>query len=157
MAQVEGVVTDCRVETRGRRQLLVRLADDSGELLLRFLNFYPSQQKPWPWASVRVRGEVRGGFFGREMVHPTFKAGGRHAAAAGADARLPHQRAAAAGLPAQGGGLSALARAPLAELLPPGCCPRPAHAARGAAVPAPPAAPGRWPRWKTAATRPGSG
>ena len=45
IAQVQGVVRDCRIETRGRRQLVVRLADDSGELVLRLLNFYPSQQK----------------------------------------------------------------------------------------------------------------
>jgi ATP-dependent DNA helicase RecG len=40
-------------------------------LLLRFLNFYPSQQKALARGPrVRARGEVRGGFFGREMVHP---------------------------------------------------------------------------------------
>jgi ATP-dependent DNA helicase RecG len=44
-AQVQGVVRECRVETRGRRQLVVRLADASGELVLRLLHFYPSQQK----------------------------------------------------------------------------------------------------------------
>ena len=39
--------------------LLVRLADDSGELLLRFLNFYGSQQKSWaPGVRLRVRGEL---------------------------------------------------------------------------------------------------
>ena len=32
--------------TQGQR-LLVRLADDSGELLLRFLNFYPTQLKSY--------------------------------------------------------------------------------------------------------------
>ncbi|MBY0368596.1 MAG: ATP-dependent DNA helicase RecG, partial [Burkholderiaceae bacterium] len=31
-AQVEGVVVDCQVELRSRRQLLVRLKDDSGTL-----------------------------------------------------------------------------------------------------------------------------
>ena len=47
-------------------------------------------RRPWrPGARVRVRGEVRGGFFGREMVHPSFKAVARHAAADGADAGLP--------------------------------------------------------------------
>jgi ATP-dependent DNA helicase RecG len=75
MAQVEGVVSECRVEQRSRRQLLVRLEDDSGELLLRFLNFYPSQQKLLAVGRrVRARGEVRAGFFGREVVHPAFKA-----------------------------------------------------------------------------------
>jgi ATP-dependent DNA helicase RecG len=73
-AQVEGTVRDCRIESRSRRQLIVRIDDGSGELLLRFLHFYPSHQKALAAGQrVRVRGEVRGGFFGREMVHPVFK------------------------------------------------------------------------------------
>jgi ATP-dependent DNA helicase RecG len=73
--QVQGTVLECRVETRARRQLLVRIADDSGELMLRLLHFYPSAQKTLaPGALVRVRGELRAGFFGREMVHPEFRA-----------------------------------------------------------------------------------
>ena len=44
-AQVQGTVLECRVETRSRRQLVVRMADQSGELLLRLLHFYPSNQK----------------------------------------------------------------------------------------------------------------
>ncbi|MGM9482474.1 ATP-dependent DNA helicase RecG [Roseateles sp. NT4] len=73
-AQVEGVVVDCQVELRSRRQLLVRVKDDTGSLLLRFLHFYPSQQKQMSAASrLRVRGEARVGFFGREMVHPVVK------------------------------------------------------------------------------------
>ncbi|HOB96866.1 MAG TPA: ATP-dependent DNA helicase RecG, partial [Aquabacterium sp.] len=72
--QVEGVVSDCRIEQRGRRQLLVKLADETGSLLLRFLNFYPGHQKTLAAGNrVRVRGELRSGFFGREMVHPVFK------------------------------------------------------------------------------------
>jgi ATP-dependent DNA helicase RecG len=74
-AQAEGVVRQAQVELRSRRQLVVRLADDSGEVTLRFLNFYPSHQKVLAAGQrVRVRGEVRGGFLGREMVHPVFKA-----------------------------------------------------------------------------------
>ncbi len=75
-AQVEGVVQRCEVQLRSRRQLLVTLADDAGDtLLLRFLHFYPSHQKTLAEGQrVRVRGDVRGGFFGREMVHPVFKA-----------------------------------------------------------------------------------
>ncbi|MBW8830660.1 MAG: ATP-dependent DNA helicase RecG [Burkholderiales bacterium] len=74
-AQVEGTVRDCQVQLRSRRQLVVRLGDDSrDELVLRFLNFYPSHQKALaPGKRVRVRGDARGGFFGLEMVHPTFK------------------------------------------------------------------------------------
>ncbi|MDE1998432.1 MAG: ATP-dependent DNA helicase RecG [Burkholderiales bacterium] len=72
--QIEGVVRDNRVEMRGRRQLIVRLDDGTGEVLLRFLNFYGSQQKSWaPGVRLRVRGDLRHGFFGREMVHPTVR------------------------------------------------------------------------------------
>ncbi|MDE2204457.1 MAG: ATP-dependent DNA helicase RecG [Burkholderiaceae bacterium] len=74
-AQVEGVVTRNEVAFRPRRQLVVHVADDSGELVLRFLNFYGSQVKQMAeGVRLRVRGEVRGGFFGAEMVHPTVRA-----------------------------------------------------------------------------------
>jgi ATP-dependent DNA helicase RecG len=75
VVQIEGVVADCKVEFRPRRQLIVRLTDDDGEpLLLRFLNFYGSQQKAYAAGKrLRVRGELRAGFFGREMVHPVVK------------------------------------------------------------------------------------
>jgi ATP-dependent DNA helicase RecG len=75
-AQVEGTVRDSQVQFRPRRQLVVRLQDDAGdELVLRFLHFYPTHQKSLaPARRVRVRGEARGGFFGLEMVHPSFKA-----------------------------------------------------------------------------------
>jgi ATP-dependent DNA helicase RecG len=75
-AQVEGTVRECKVELRPRRQLVVKLLDEVGdELVLRFVNFYPSHQKSLAVGQVvRVRGEVRHGFFGREMVHPSFKA-----------------------------------------------------------------------------------
>ncbi len=72
--QVEGVVTDCDIKYRPRRQLVVTIADDSGQLVLRFLNFYTSQTKQMAVGQrVRVRGEVRQGFFGPEMVHPSVK------------------------------------------------------------------------------------
>ncbi len=73
-AQVEGVVRETRIELHPRRQLLVRLADASGELVLRFLHFYPSQpQAMRKGARLRARGELRGGFLGREMVHPAVR------------------------------------------------------------------------------------
>ncbi len=73
--QVEGTVVESRVEARGRRQFVATMTDDSGaELVLRFLNFYPSHLKTLAAGQrVRVRGEIRGGFLGREMVHPTYK------------------------------------------------------------------------------------
>jgi ATP-dependent DNA helicase RecG len=73
-AQIEGVVTECDIQYRPRRQLVVTLADESGQLVMRFLNFYGSQVKQLACGTrVRARGEVRHGFFGAEMVHPTYK------------------------------------------------------------------------------------
>ncbi|MFM7227943.1 MAG: ATP-dependent DNA helicase RecG [Betaproteobacteria bacterium] len=72
--QVEGVVTDCDIQYRPRRQLIVKIKDDSGLLTLRFLNFYGSQVTQMAAGKyLRVRGEMRHGFFGDEMVHPTVK------------------------------------------------------------------------------------
>ncbi len=123
-AQVQGTVLDARIEPRPRRQLVVRLADASGELVLRFLHFHPGQQKQWaPGRLLRVRGEVRHGFFGREMVHPAVRAVEPSTPLPAAltpvyptSAQLPqaYLRKAVA---------SALSRAPLHELLPAGCVP----------------------------------
>ena len=75
VGQVEGVVSDSEVQIRGRRMLVVRVRDGQDDLVLRFLHFYPSHQKTLAVGQrVRVRGEARGGFFGLEMVHPSFKA-----------------------------------------------------------------------------------
>ena len=72
--QVEGVVSACEIASKGRRQLLVTIQDDSGELLLRFMHFYGSQvQQLASGTRVRVRGELKHGFFGAEMVHPNYK------------------------------------------------------------------------------------
>ncbi|MGS0742632.1 ATP-dependent DNA helicase RecG [Glaciimonas sp. GG7] len=74
IAQVEGVVSSCDIQYRPRRQLVVTLADDSGQLMMRFLNFYGSQTKQLAVGTrVRARGEIRHGFFGAEVVHPTYK------------------------------------------------------------------------------------
>ncbi|WP_025917010.1 ATP-dependent DNA helicase RecG [Herminiimonas sp. CN] len=74
-SQVEGIVTGCEVQFKPRKQLMVTIADDSGhQLLMRFINFYGSQQKQMEIGRrIRARGEVRHGFFGPEMVHPGFK------------------------------------------------------------------------------------
>ncbi|HDR9585161.1 TPA: ATP-dependent DNA helicase RecG, partial [Burkholderia stabilis] len=75
IAQTEGVVFDNEVAFRPRRQLVVKIQDDDGEhLVLRFLNFYGSQVKQMAVGQrLRVRGDVRGGFFGMEMVHPAVR------------------------------------------------------------------------------------
>ncbi|MET3130996.1 ATP-dependent DNA helicase RecG [Oxalobacteraceae bacterium GrIS 1.11] len=73
-SQVEGIVTKCEVGYKPRRQLLVTLADESGNLLLRFMNFYGSQVKQLAEGTrVRARGELKHAFFGAEMVHPHYK------------------------------------------------------------------------------------
>ncbi|VVE76900.1 ATP-dependent DNA helicase RecG [Pandoraea sputorum] len=122
LAQVEGVVTASDVAYRPRRQWVVRIADEGHELVLRFLNFYGSQQKQLAIGTrVRVRGEVRGGFFGLEMVHPAYRVV-QDAAAPLPESLTPVYPSAA--------GLSqaylrkaihnAMDRTPLPELLPPG-------------------------------------
>ncbi len=71
---VQGTVTDCDIKYRPKRQLVCRISDGSGELTLRFLNFYGSQVKTLaPGNIVRVFGSVRIGHFGAEMVHPRYR------------------------------------------------------------------------------------
>ena len=75
--QIEATVTASEVVVRPRRQLLVTVDDGSDTCTLRFFNFYPAQQKALqPGARIRARGEVKGGFLGRTMVHPTVHAAG---------------------------------------------------------------------------------
>ena len=77
MVQIEGQITHSDITFRGRRQLRVTIDDGSDTCVLRFINFYPSHQKTLSiGAQVRVRGEIRGGFISREMVHPSFKLAG---------------------------------------------------------------------------------
>jgi ATP-dependent DNA helicase RecG len=74
MVQVEGVISVSDIQYRPRRQLVVTMQDDSGQLVLRFLNFYGNQAKQLAeGVRIRVRGELRHGFFGAEMVHPNYK------------------------------------------------------------------------------------
>ena len=82
-AQVEAVVEDCRIVHRGRRQLLATLRDDSGELMVRLLHFFPSHQALLASGRrVRAMGLVRGGLMGVEMVHPQLRSA--------EDTALPH-------------------------------------------------------------------
>jgi ATP-dependent DNA helicase RecG len=95
----------------------VTVDDGSDTCLLRFFNFYPSQQQALaPGARVRVRGEVRGGFTGRTMLHPVVKPAG----GALPDALTPVYPT-VAGLPQaylRRAVTAALARADLSETLP---------------------------------------
>lgn len=82
-AQVEGEIIRSDVLLKPRRQLTATLKDDSAEIALRWLTFYPSQLsqiqvgKRW-----RVRGEVRGGIYGFEMIHPRVSTPGAPLSAA---------------------------------------------------------------------------
>ncbi|HOY69488.1 MAG TPA: ATP-dependent DNA helicase RecG [Methylotenera sp.] len=73
-AQVEGEIVHAEVSYKPRKALIARLEDASGQLSLRFLHFYPSQITALKVGThLRVYGEVRHGYFGFEMVHPTCK------------------------------------------------------------------------------------
>ena len=120
--QIEGEVVASEVQLRPRRQLVVTVDDGTGRCELRFFSFYPSHQKTMAQGvRLRARGEVRGGFWGRQMLHPAFrKAEGALPAALTpvypTVAQLPQaylRRAIA----------SALARVQLPETLPPGMAP----------------------------------
>ncbi|MEO5606890.1 MAG: ATP-dependent DNA helicase RecG [Polaromonas sp.] len=117
VVQIEGQVTHSEIMIRSRRQLLVTVDDGSDTCLLRFLNFYPSHQKTLSvGARVRVRGELRGGFLGREMMHPHFKLAGGELPGA-----LTPVYPTSAGLPQvylRKAVLSGLARADLRETIP---------------------------------------
>lgn len=73
--QVQGVITLSEVAFRPRRTLVCRLEENNSELYLRFINFYPSQQKQLAIGKqIRAVGEVRMGHYGLEMVHPKCRA-----------------------------------------------------------------------------------
>lgn len=76
-ALIEAAVIDQQIQYRPRKQLLCRVADDSGELNLRYINFYPNQIKQLAVGNrLRFYGEPRQGFLGLEMIHPRAKAAG---------------------------------------------------------------------------------
>lgn len=115
--QIEATVTASEVSFRPRRQLLVTVDDGSDTCVLRFFNFYPSQQKALAvGARVRVRGELKGGFLGWTMMHPSH-----HTAGGALPQALTPVYPTVAGLPqpylrraVQGG----LARADLSDTIP---------------------------------------
>jgi ATP-dependent DNA helicase RecG len=71
---VEGEVDSCEVKYKPRRQLVAHLSEGIAGLTLRFFHFYPSMQAQLRCGQrIRVYGEVRDGFHGLEMVHPSIK------------------------------------------------------------------------------------
>jgi ATP-dependent DNA helicase RecG len=59
---------------RGRRSLLVRIGDGTGQITLRFFHFSKQQQAQFrTGAAVSCYGDVRPGAVGLEMVHPEYR------------------------------------------------------------------------------------
>ncbi len=76
-AAVTGTVELAEVVFRGRRSLLVRLADGTGFLTLRFFHFSGAQQQQLiRGARLACFGEVRRGKHGPEIVHPEYRDAG---------------------------------------------------------------------------------
>jgi len=119
VAQIEATVTSSEVQLRPRRMLKVMVDDGTGTCELTFFSFYPSHQKTLAvGARLRIRGEVKGGFWGRQMLHPQFRVAGGELPAA-----LTPVYPTTAGLPQpylRRAVVSALQRADLSETLPPG-------------------------------------
>lgn len=122
MVQIEATVTSCEVQLRPRRQLLVQVEDATGTCELRFFSFYPSHQKTLAVGNrLRIRGEVKGGFWGRQMLHPAFRTAGGELPAA-----LTPVYPTTAGLPQpylRRAVVGALSRADLSDTLPAGVDP----------------------------------
>jgi ATP-dependent DNA helicase RecG len=73
-AVIEGEVQLAEISFRRRRQLLVRLADGSGSITLRFFHFSNAQRAGLARGTrLRCHGEARRGPLGLEMVHPEYR------------------------------------------------------------------------------------
>ncbi len=71
---IGGEVLLTEIVYRGRRNLLVRVGDGTGQLTLRFFHFSKQQQSQFrPGAELSCFGDVRSGPVGLEMVHPEYR------------------------------------------------------------------------------------
>jgi len=71
---VSGKVLLAETVYRGRRSLLVRISDGSGQITLRFFHFSRQQQVQFQnGATVTCFGDIRPGPVGIEMVHPEYR------------------------------------------------------------------------------------
>jgi len=70
---MEGEVLLAETVFRGRRSLLVRISDGTGQITLRYFYFSRQQQSQFvAGARVSAFGDVRAGSGGLEMVHPEY-------------------------------------------------------------------------------------
>lgn len=73
-AQCLVTVEHIEIAMRGRRMLLVAVADQSGRLLLRFFHFRQAQVEQLKIGTrLVVFGEVRHGNYSKEIVHPRYR------------------------------------------------------------------------------------
>ncbi|MGO9443752.1 MAG: ATP-dependent DNA helicase RecG [Thiobacillaceae bacterium] len=73
-AQIQVSIGHAEVTYKPRRALHLVVKDGTGDVAVRFLHFYPSQVKEFqPGRLFRFSGDVRGGMFGLEMVHPRYQ------------------------------------------------------------------------------------
>jgi ATP-dependent DNA helicase RecG len=71
---VSGEILLAETAFRGRRNLLVKISDGSGQLTLRFFHFSRHQQAQFQTgASIVCFGEVRRGQSGFEIIHPEYR------------------------------------------------------------------------------------
>jgi len=71
---VTGEVMLAEVAFRGRRNLLVRISDGTGQVTLRFFHFSRQQQAQFqPGVKLTCFGEVRKGSAGFELIHPEYR------------------------------------------------------------------------------------
>lgn len=74
LALIEGRIYGTEIKTGKKNVLLCRFSDGSGEMILRFFNFYPQQLQKFNQGLVmRCFGEVRNGQYSLEMVHPNYE------------------------------------------------------------------------------------
>ena len=87
---VTGEILLAEVAFRGRRNLLVRIGDGSGQLTLRFFHFSRQQQAQFEAGRhVACFGEVRRGSAGFEMIHPEYRVLREEQGAAMSDSLTP--------------------------------------------------------------------
>ena len=73
-AQIEGRVLVCNIVYRGRRMMIMQLADDTGVLTVRFFTFSKYQAAGLkPNTMVRCFGKTRKLSSGVEMIHPSYQ------------------------------------------------------------------------------------
>ncbi|KPL27626.1 MAG: ATP-dependent DNA helicase RecG [Acidithiobacillales bacterium SM1_46] len=78
-ALVVGQIELADVAFRRRRTLIVRVADGTGSLILRFFHFNSAQQENFARGrKAKLFGEVRAGPGGLEMVHPEYELSDDH-------------------------------------------------------------------------------